>query len=217
MSDLPGLSAANAYDLWAGSYDTDENDTRELAGETLRRSGLARDGRDVVEIGCGTGGNTAWLAEGAGSVLGLDLSEGMLERARRRTSAPHVRFRHHDVRAPWPVESAAADLVVSMLVLEHVEGVGPVLAEAARVLRPGGALFLCELHPTRQRLGRQAEFAHPETGETQRIAAFFHDASDYVNAAVDAGLRVRRMEEPGDADAGPIAPPRLLVLVLGKE
>lgn len=216
MSDLPGLSAGPAYDLWARSYDTDDNRTRELAAEALRGRDLDIRDRHVVEIGCGTGLNTEWLAAGAKSVVGLDFSAGMLDRARRRVAAPHVRFESHDVRRPWPVDAAAADLVVSMLVLEHVELVEPVFAEAARVLRPGGILFLCELHPTRQRLGRQAEFTHPETGETARIAAFFHDASDYVNGAVRAGFLVRRMDEPRDEEAGPIAPPRLLVLTLEK-
>lgn len=211
MTDLPGRSDVGAaYDLWAATYDTDENRTRELAGEVLRGSGPVVDGRDVVEIGCGTGRNTAWLAERAASVVGLDLSEGMLERARARIGSPRVGFLRHDVRSPWPLADGAADLVVAMLVLEHVEDLRPVVAEARRVLRPGGTLYLCELHPTRQMLGRQAEFTHPQSGEREWIVAHLHDVADYVNGGVVAGLELVRLGEHRDPGAARTAPPRLL-------
>jgi malonyl-CoA O-methyltransferase len=211
VTGLPGRSDVGAaYDLWAASYDTDENRTRELAGEVLRSSCLVVEGRDAVEIGCGTGGNTVWLAERARSVLGLDLSAGMLERARARIDSPAVRFLWHDVQSPWPVDDGAAGLVVALLVLEHVERLEPVFAEAARVLRPGGELFLCELHPTRQMLGRQAEFTHPETGERERVEAFLHDVSEYVNRGIEAGLELVRLGEHRDPGAAWTAPPRLL-------
>ena len=53
---------ARAYDQWAETYDTDPNRTRELAGQVLRKIDLPVSGLEVVEIGCGTGRNTEWLA-----------------------------------------------------------------------------------------------------------------------------------------------------------
>ena len=55
---------------------TISNRTRELAAEVLRQRGLAVAGRDVLEIGCGTGRNTQWLDEHARSVLALDFLRG---------------------------------------------------------------------------------------------------------------------------------------------
>ena len=63
---------AAAYDRWAETYDTDLNRTRELAAAVLRQSNLKLAGRNVIEIGCGTGHNTEWLAERASSVLAMD-------------------------------------------------------------------------------------------------------------------------------------------------
>jgi SAM-dependent methyltransferase len=74
----------------------------------LRRAPLAVAGRDVLELGCGTGKNTGWLAEHARTVVGLDFSAGMLARARERVRAANVRFARHDVRQRWPVPDAAA-------------------------------------------------------------------------------------------------------------
>jgi malonyl-CoA O-methyltransferase len=204
--DESGVSAA--YDTWADTYEATPNRTRELAASVLRDR-VAVEGRDVLEAGCGTGFNTAWFAERARSVVAIDFSEGMLAQARERVRSPRVRFVRHDVREPWPVDGASADLVVVMLVLEHVERIEPVVSEAARALRPGGELFVCEFHPFRQITGRQAKFTSPETGECVRIAAFLHDVSEYLNAALDAGFELLHVGEWRDEG---VALPRLLTV-----
>ena len=201
---------AAAYDLWADTYDVDPNRTRELAGEVLRQCDLRLAGRDVLEIGCGTGYNTLWLGERAENVLALDISEGMLRQAKARVQSPRVRFLQHDIRSPWPSADGSADVVIAMLVLEHVERLQPIFGEAARVLRWDGDLFVCELHPMRQILGRQAEFTNPRTGERERVAAFLHDVSEYVNGGLQTGFTLGRLGEWRDTGAGLADLPRLL-------
>jgi malonyl-CoA O-methyltransferase len=201
---------AQAYDEWAATYDGDANATRDLDAFVVRQVPLALTGRDVIELGCGTGKNTAWLAERARSVVALDFSAGMLARARRRVRRPRVRFVQHDVREPWPVSDGTVDVVVGNLVLEHVQDLGSVYAEAARVLRPSGRLLLCELHPERQRRGGQARFTDPRTGETVRVAAHLHTVADYVNRGIAAGLALRHLGEWLEPGAPRDDPPRLL-------
>ncbi|MDQ2974038.1 MAG: class I SAM-dependent methyltransferase [Acidobacteriota bacterium] len=201
-----------AYDEWAETYDTDLNRTRELAAKALRQAELNFGGRRVIEAGCGTGHNTAWLAESAKSIVALDFSEGMLRRARERVDDPSVRFIKHDVRAKWPLPDRSADVVISMLILEHVEHLEPVFVEAARTLEEGGELFICELHPTRQLLGGQAQFTGAKTGERQLVTAYLHRTEDYANAGVLAGFEPISVVDWRDADANPDDPPRLLSL-----
>jgi hypothetical protein len=62
----------------------------------------------------------------------------------------------------------------------------------------------------RQMLGRQAEFTDPRTGVRERVAAFRHDVSAYVNGGLRAGLRLVSLGEWRDAGAGPTDAPRLL-------
>lgn len=212
-SDAPrggagGVSAA--YDRWAASYDDDRNATRDLDAAVVRRVPLVLADHTVLELGCGTGKNTTWLAERARRVVGLDISSGMLARARERVSAPHVVFVRADVRFGWPVRDGVADVVIGNLVLEHVDELQPVFAEAARVLRPGGQLFICELHPYRQWNGAQAHFTDAATGETVHVTAHVHTASEYVNGALAAGLTLRHLGEWVEDDAPGGAPPRLL-------
>ena len=142
----------------------------------------------------------------------MDFSAGMLARARERLRAPHVDFVQADVRAAWPLPDGSIDVVIGNLVLEHVESLSPIFGEATRVLRPDGALFLCELHPYRQWRGGQAHFTDDATGEMVHVAAHVHAVSDYVNAALDAGLTLRTMGEWLDTGAEPDALPRLLSL-----
>ncbi len=206
---------AAAYDQWAETYDTDPNRTRELAGEVLRLADLSITGRDIVEIGCGTGRNTEWLATQAASITALDFSEQMLRRA--TTRIPQARFIQHDVRTTWPLADDTADIIIAMLILEHVEHLEPLFAEAARTLRPNGNLFICELHPMRQLMGGQAQFSNTKTGERKLVPAFLHNVSDLVNAGLAARFDVRRLDEWRDADAGSDSIPRLLSLLLTKK
>jgi len=206
---------ASAYDEWAETYDTDLNRTRDLAGKILKQSDLNLAGRKVIEVGCGTGCNTEWLARseaGSSNIVALDFSAAMLARARARVADPRVQFLQHDVRASWPLADASADLVIAMLILEHVEHLEPVFAEAARTLKINGELFICELHPERQLLGKQARFTSAKTGAHTLVAAFLHKTEDYLNAASSCGFEVIEKNDWRDEDAPADNPPRLLSL-----
>lgn len=211
MSDV-----SRAYDRWAEVYDDDRNATRDLDAWVVRNAPLRIEGRRVLEIGCGTGKNTAWLAEHAAHVTAMDFSEGMLARARERVAGRGVTFVRHDVREPWPLDDASADVVIGNLVLEHVADLAPVYAEAARVLTPGGELFFCELHPFRQWRGGQAHFTDPASGETVHVTAHVHTVAEYVNGGIAAGLAPRELGEWLEPGAPADAFPRLLSLRFGR-
>jgi SAM-dependent methyltransferase len=97
-------------------------------------------GRDVLEVGCGTGLILARLQAAARSAEGVDLSPGMLEKARERG----LTVKEASATAlPYP--DASFDVVVSFKVLAHVPDITVALAEMARVCRPGGHV-LAELY-----------------------------------------------------------------------
>jgi ubiquinone/menaquinone biosynthesis C-methylase UbiE len=214
---LPSEDIKGAYDAWAATYDTDEpRHLRDLAAAVLRRQPFDLSGRCVVELGCGTGANTGWFAESADRIIALDFSGRMLEQARRRVASKRVRFVEHDITIPWPVHDEFADLVVASLVLEHVRDLGPVFEHARKILKSGGALFVCELHPFLQLSGAKAQYLDPATRTITQVPAFRHDVSDFVNGGIAAGLRLTRLDEwryPWDAID---APPKLLTVDFAK-
>jgi ubiquinone/menaquinone biosynthesis C-methylase UbiE len=207
-------NVADAYDRWSRQYDDDRNATRDLDAFVLRQVPLQLAGARVLEVGCGTGKNSAWLVSQVRELIALDFSPGMLDVARRRVRSDAARFVEHDITRPWPMDSGSVDVVVGNLVLEHVRELGPVFAEAARVLRAGGQLFFCELHPYRQLRGGQAHFVDAHTDETIHVAAYRHTVSEYVNDALAAGFTLRALGEWLEPDAEPGAPPRLLSLMM---
>jgi ubiquinone/menaquinone biosynthesis C-methylase UbiE len=218
MSDpRPYDSVARDYDAWASHYDEDDNATRDLDDQAVRdlvpQAALSG---EIVEIGCGTGKNTAYLAEKAKSVLALDFSDGMLARAKKRLSSPKVRFVRHDVREPWPLADRSADFVTVNLVLEHLEHPAFVFQEAARVLRPGGHLLVSELHPYRQLLGRQARFEDEASGDEVKVPAHLHEISDFLTDALSVGFSLRRIEERRMETEPRTVVPRLLALLFAR-
>jgi malonyl-CoA O-methyltransferase len=212
---VPKSDIAAAYNDWAETYDTVPNITRDLAAQALKQSDLKLAGNTIIEVGCGTGRNTEWLAQpdaGAAAIVALDFSEEMLKRARTRINDPRVRFVQQDLRDPWLVSNSTADVVVVMLVLEHVEHLEPIFDEAARALKAGGELFICELHPTLQLMGKQARFTNARTGESTLVTAFLHLTEDYHNGAKSSGFELVREIDCYPPDAQADTPPQLLAL-----
>ena len=94
----------------------------------------------ILDVGCGGGFLSNPLAAAGHETLGLDLSRGALAVARRHDGTGRVRYLAGDaLRLPFP--RACFDAVCAMDFLEHIPDPGAFLAEAARVLRPGGRFF----------------------------------------------------------------------------
>lgn len=105
----------------------------------------------LVDLGCGTG-DMGVLARAAGArVVGVDVSAGMLARARARGAADAL-LRADACRLP--LRDASASAVTSAFALRNVVSIPGLLGEAARVLRPGGRLALLEVDEPRHRLTR---------------------------------------------------------------
>src|SRR5712692_1086954 len=116
----PSLSIRAGYDRWALVYDHDANPLPALEEPFVREAVGEVRGLAVLDLGCGTGRHTVWLAAAGATVTAVDFSEGMLAEARRKTAAANVRFLAHDLHQPLPFPSGTFDLVVSGLVLEHL-------------------------------------------------------------------------------------------------
>jgi ubiquinone/menaquinone biosynthesis C-methylase UbiE len=101
--------------------------------------------RRVLEVACGAGSGLGYLARHARSIIGLDYSAPVLQRARGHYGAamPLVRG---DARA-LPFGDAAFDLVLCFEAIYYLGDYRAFLAESARVLAPGGDLLLCQSNP----------------------------------------------------------------------
>jgi SAM-dependent methyltransferase len=136
------------------------------------------DGTRVLDAGCGSGHDSAWVARRDAEVVGVDASERMLSEARERYGDERrTAFREADLREPLPFEDGAFDLVVSQLTLEHLEDWRPPLREFARVLRPGGRVVLSCDHPFTTY--RVIVDEPPEVGSADATEADYYEVERY--------------------------------------
>ena len=196
------LGVAEAYDLWAASYDRDDNPMVFMASRALEPALATVAGESVVEFGCGTGRNLLALRRsGAARLIGLDLSPGMLGAARASGAADGLFL--HDMAARSPLDSGSADHALFCLSLEHVADLRPPLEEAMRLLRPGGRITIVEIHPFLSLAGAKAHFRLGE--EEIHMPTFPHRFADYLNAFAAIGARVDSCREWRPCDiAGPV-------------
>ncbi len=208
MSDVQ-----QAYNSWAQQYDSNENKTRDLEARSLRETLAPLSFEHCLEIGCGTGKNTVWLLEKAATVTAVDLSEEMLAKGKEKITSSNVTFVQADITQPWGFASKQFDLVGFSLVLEHIELLQPVFEKAASALKPGGYLYISELHPFKQYNGSKARF---DTAEgTQVVTCFNHHITDFTTAANLARFELISINEYFDDDDRNNIP-RLLTLLFQK-
>lgn len=187
------MDIQNAYNEWSGTYDSDENLTRDLDQRvTVDLLGTLHFD-SALEVGCGTGKNTSFLAQIASVLYAVDFSQGMIDKAKEKVQADNVHFSLMDVTQRWDFEDGSFDLVTCNLVLEHINHLSFVFSEAVRVLQPNGYVFINELHPFRQYDGKKARFQRKE--KTVEVDAFTHHVSDFVQAASESGLTLVKLNE----------------------
>ena len=205
-TDTVQLSVADAYDRWARLYDNYDNPMLFAAGRAVATLTESIWGAAVLEFGCGTGRNLALLkAAGAGQLVGLDMSEGMLREAERRDLG--LQLHQQDMAAPAPTPDSAFDLVLFCLTLEHVADMAIPLKEARRVLRTGGRICVIEIHPFLALEGVSANFE--DEGTTVRMPTVTHTFADYVSAANQAGLVIETCRGWRARDLGTDAPAKV--------
>jgi SAM-dependent methyltransferase len=200
------------YDGIADWYDTDFlGDVHDPGREAAIR--LLGEGRGrLLDIGCGTGAQTVAFRDAGWEVTGVDASEDMLRRAQARgleaTCADATEL---------PFADASFDAVVSLWTHTDIDGFDDVLAEAARVLRPGGPLVYAGGHPCfvgphsrflgaegvpelhsgylgEGRYGLEAPGVGTE-GLRAKVGAVHLTLGCFLQMFLDAGLRLEHFEE----------------------
>ncbi|MHB9859891.1 class I SAM-dependent methyltransferase [Streptomyces sp. YIM S03343] len=189
-ADTPGVTIATprAYELFG---DVCFAGRRGRAFRRLAALSGAEPGDRVLDVGCGTGYLTRYMAAQVGpdgAVTGVDPSPPVLDYARRRKQRPGsapCSYRQGIAEA-LDLPDASFDTVVTSLMLHHLpEELRPAaLREMHRVLRPGGRLLVVEFRPPKSRLGRH--LVHGGAGH-----AMAHNRVDLLGGLIaDAGFEV---------------------------
>ena len=174
-------------------------------------------GKRVLDLGCGFGEHCAeYVKRGASEVVGIDISEKMLEVARRENSDPKIEYINMPMEELGCIKQSF-DVVISSLAFHYVEDFKGVLENIFRLLNKGGVLVFSQENPlstcyseeyprwTRDENGKKIYLDLANYGrECERESTWFVDNvkkyhrlfSTIVNSLVDAGFIVERMIEP---------------------
>lgn len=194
------LDAEEAYARWAPFYDQTPNPLIALEERLIAPMLGEFAGRDVVDLGCGTG---RWLQQlqriVPGSLVGVDASPAMLAEAGRKCLLSTSLIEAECTSTPLP--SGSADCALGSFLLSYVRDIGRFAAEAARIVRRGGTVIVSDLHPDTPSYGWRRTFR--SRGELFEIATFPYTAAALVAAMTAAGLALEQFWEAsfGEEDA----------------
>ncbi|HEX8757301.1 MAG TPA: class I SAM-dependent methyltransferase [Steroidobacteraceae bacterium] len=198
-------TSARVYELGARLVMLGDNDDYKFHRLFVETAVPRRDYRRIVDLGCGFGKST-WPLKKAfpvAEVIGIDLSAPCLELAVRRTAAKGLGIRFRQANAAGTgLEAARADLVTATMLAHELplDALAAVLAEAARLLAPGGLLRILDFQYTGDPLRDLAMTEHGARNNEPFMPPMM--SADTVGMAEAAGLREVRWTAFDERDAG---------------
>jgi SAM-dependent methyltransferase len=189
--DVPETDLLAGYARWSMSYDDPGNPVVVAEERGMRPLLDELDGR-ILDVACGTGRHTTYLADRGGDVVGVDQSPEMLARA---VSKHDMLELCQAVLMELPFADGAFDGALCALVLAHFLDLGQPMTELARVVRPGGTLLISDIHPLAVALGGHAAYSDSDD-RLGVIRNYLHQHSDYLRVFRALGLEVEACLEP---------------------
>jgi SAM-dependent methyltransferase len=170
--------------------------------------------KKVLDLGCGFGWHCRYVREQqARSVIGVDLSENMLERARAMTNDSEIEYRRLAIE-DIDFKAEEFDAVISSLALHYVESFDIVCKKVHRCLVPGGTFVLSVEHPIFTALAAQdwhygpqgeklhwpVDDYHNEGSRQTRfldndVIKYHRTVATYVNALIESGFSITKLSE----------------------
>lgn len=211
----------NKYDdkRFFEQYSKMERSIKGLAGagewHVLKQMLPQMQGKRVLDMGCGFGWHCRYAVEqGAEAVLGIDLSERMIEGARERNADPRIEYRVASLEE-FDAPQGAFDVVISSLTLHYLEAFEPLARKVHRMLAAAGEFVFSVEHPVFTAEGSQQWWRNAEGevmhwpvdryfSEGRREATFlgepvvkYHKTlTTYLNGLLAAGFDITEIREP---------------------
>ena len=183
--------------------------------EALKRLLPDFNNKQVLDLGCGYGWHSIYAAEqGAKFVIGIDLSEKMIEIARDKTTFENVKYQvgaMEDVDFP----DETFDVVMSSLAFHYVEDFSSLVENVFRMLKSNGVFVFTVEHPIFTADGSQ-NWIYNEDGEIEHfpvdnyfeegqretqfldepVTKYHRTMTTYINTLINAGFNIQRVIEP---------------------
>ena len=170
------------YNIWSDFYDKYPNPTVAIDEMSFPDLYAHFSGMNILEIGCGTGRHTTRLIEQSNKVLALDVSDGMLQKAKSKIKSEKATFLHADFLVDQ-IPYAPFDGAIMSLVLEHISDLENFFKKLSELLKPGAEFCFSEIHPARSQKGTLAHFKTP-IGDEVHLSSRAHTETEIETAAL---------------------------------
>ena len=174
-------------------------------------------GKTVLDLGCGDGRHCAdFIARGACKVIGIDISENMLQAARMEHADSAIRYLKMSITKIADLNETF-DFIYSNMAFHYIEDFHSLAITMYRALNPNGSLLFAQEHPVitatkggkghhrKSVSGKKVAYVFSDYGMPgERVTHWFVDGvvkyhrrvCDILNALIDAGFLMTRVEEP---------------------
>ncbi|WP_057913711.1 class I SAM-dependent methyltransferase [Peribacillus muralis] len=175
--------------------------------------------KNMLDLGCGFGWHCRFAREQqAGSVVGIDISEKMIQQAREQTDDPSISYLQmpiEDIEFP----NSQFDVVISSLAFHYIESFEVICKKVHECLKPGGTFIFSVEHPIftsrneqdwyldnqGNRLhwpvdNYQSEGVRDTTFLTGNVIKYHRVISTYINDLIGAGFALKAVKEPMPSD-----------------
>lgn len=171
--------------------------------------------KSVLDLGCGFGWHCRYAREQqASSVIGVDISEKMLQKAREKTDDPLISYER------MPIEdihfsNSQFDVVISSLAFHYVKSFGEICGKVYSYLKPGGSFVFSVEHPIFTSRNEQDWYVDDRGNRlhwpvdnyqlegvretaflTDNVVKYHRTISTYINDLIGAGFNIRAVKEP---------------------
>lgn len=173
------------------------------------------EGKEMLDLGCGYGWHCRHAIEqGARSVVGIDISEKMLDKARKINNLPGIEY----IRKPVEEVECADnkfDIVLSSLTFHYIESFETICENVFRWLKPGGNFIFSVEHPVFTAAGKQEWIYDPDGNRDhwpvdnyfyegrreaiflgEKIIKYHHTLTGYLNGLLKQGFIIKEIIEP---------------------
>jgi ubiquinone/menaquinone biosynthesis C-methylase UbiE len=164
-SPVKEKGSVEAYDIWSVNYDEQPGNLMLDLDETLFTKllqGIDLSGKDVADIGCGTGRHWAKLFKHQPkSLTGFDVSAGMLKRLEQKF--PEAKTYQITDNLFTDVPSQSYDAIVSTLTVAHIKYIEEALEAWCRILKADSDIIITDFHPNTLAFGGKRTFKYHNT------------------------------------------------------
>jgi malonyl-CoA O-methyltransferase len=188
------LSPLDGYNRWASTYQQESNPIKNLSDQLVEKLLPDIAGKSFLDSGCGTGKFITYAQKNKASrIVGIDLSPAMIEICRK--VCPEADLTCDDINKAM-IETNSFDVVVTALMMAHLENIQPAIESLLGAVKKGGTFIITDFHPYLTLLQSKRTFVDSATGKKFEIKHHLHLFEEYFHFFSQMNMEVERFEEP---------------------